>query len=90
MSNNLEREKMLLIEIILTIFVWRKGWKWRSLLPVGIAFLAGILIGMGAGMAGGNIDNIGPAVLLDLFAIIALIVMLVKGPKEKSEIQKTE
>jgi len=90
LSNNLEREKMLLIEIILTIFVWRKGWKWWSLLPVGIAFLAGILIGMGAGMAGGNIDNIGPAVLLDLFAIIALIVMLVKGPKEKSEIQKTE
>lgn len=81
---------MLLIEIILTIFVWRKGWKWRSILPVGIAFLAGILIGMGAGMAGGNIDNMGPAVLLDLFAIIALIVMLVKGPKEKSEIQKAE
>ncbi|MCM1564577.1 MAG: hypothetical protein NC238_01225 [Dehalobacter sp.] len=73
---------MLIIEIILTIFVWRKGWKWLSLIPIGIALLVGFSIGFGAGMSGGAV-NPGNVILIDIFAIIALIIMLVKGPKSK-------
>jgi hypothetical protein len=36
---------LLIAEIILTIFAWRAGWKWLALIPVGVAFLIGFIIG---------------------------------------------
>jgi len=77
---------MLIIEIILTIFAWRKGWKWLALLPIGLALLIGFSIGIGIGASGGSVADVsGGAVLIDIAAIIALIVMLVKGPKSKEQ-----
>lgn len=77
---------MLIIEIILTIFAWRKGWKWLSLIPVGAALLLGLLIGFSVGSSGGSVESVnGFAFFLDLLVIIALIVMNVKDPKTKSE-----
>jgi hypothetical protein len=29
---------MIIIEILLTIFAWRKGWRWFSLIPIATAF----------------------------------------------------
>ena len=82
---------MLIIEIILTIFVWRKGWKWWALLPVGLALLIGFCIGLGVGASGGSAADVGGGVILiDLAAIIALIVMLVKSPKAKEQLKKEE
>jgi uncharacterized membrane protein YfcA len=66
---------MLIIEIILTVLVWRKGWKWLSLIPLGVAFLIGLIIGA----SGASINS---AIIFDVLAIIALIIMLVKSPKE--------
>lgn len=73
---------MLILEIILTIFAWRKGWRWLALLPMGIALLIGFIIGISIGANGGNVSSIGGgAIVIDIMAVIALIVMLVKGPK---------
>ncbi|MFQ5728845.1 MAG: hypothetical protein ACE5GN_00600 [Waddliaceae bacterium] len=72
---------MLLIEIILTITAWNKGWRWWALMPAiivfGISFIAGLVIGA----SGGTIQNIVPFLLLDVFLIISLI-SLISSPKK--------
>jgi uncharacterized membrane protein YfcA len=73
---------LLIAEIILTIFAWRKGWKWFALIPLGIALLLGFLIGVAIGGSGGSIDNVrGLSLVLDIIVVIILIVMNVKSPK---------
>lgn len=75
---------MLLIEIILTIFVWRKGWRWISLLPIGIALFIALFMGFGIGVSNGDVNEaIGLGFILDVLAIIALIIMLTVKPKLK-------
>ena len=69
---------LLIAEIILTVFAWRKGWKWRALLPVGIAFGIGLIIGASGG---GVTEGI---IFIDVAAVIALIVMVSKAPKSYS------
>lgn len=70
---------MLLIEILLTVFVWRKGWNWFSLIPVGAAFLIGAIVGLTGGVQAASNPGI---ILIDVMAVIALIIMLVYPPKK--------
>ena len=65
-----------IIEIILTIFAWRNGWKWLSLIPIGVAFTLAFILGI-SGQADTNIY------WLDVMAIIALIVMIINKRKPK-------
>jgi hypothetical protein len=84
---------LLIAEIILTIFAWRKGWRWYALLPLAIAFGIGFFMGIGIGASGGDISTVkGIGIIFDILAVIVLIVMCVKGPKSKelSETPKTE
>lgn len=75
---------LLVAEIILTTFAWRKGWKWLALLPIGIGLLIGFFMGFGVGASGGNVDSIkGVSFVLDVIVVIVLIVMNVVGPKSK-------
>lgn len=74
----------LIAEILLTIFAWRRGWRWLALLPVGIVLAIGFFIGVGIGASGGSINDIkGGYVIFDILAIIALIVMVSVKPKSK-------
>lgn len=74
----------LLAEIILTIFAWRRGWRWLALLPIGIVLAIGFFIGVGIGAAGGSVDDIGGGtIIFDILTIIALIVMVSVKPKSK-------
>lgn len=69
---------LLIIQIILTIIAWTKGgWKWLSLLPIGIA----LILGFTYGAAGG--DPSSPIVaVFDVLAAIALAIMcFTKNPK---------
>jgi uncharacterized membrane protein YfcA len=78
---------MFIIEIVLTIFAWRKGWKWYSLLPLGFVILIGLLIGFSVRISGGNSSYIkifGP--ILDIIAIIILIILNIKDHKINNEI----
>ena len=78
---------LLIAEIILTITAWRKGWKGWALLPVGICLAIGFMIGMVAGQNGTDIPA--AALIFDLMAVIALIIMTAKGP-DKIEIKPEE
>ena len=75
---------LLILEIILTVFAWRKGWRWLALLPIGIGILIGFFMGFGVGASGGSIDSIkGISLVFDIVVVIVLIIMCVKGPKLK-------
>lgn len=81
---------LLIAEIILTIFAWRKGWRWWALVPVALALLIGLFMGMGVVASGGDVDSVrGISIVLDVLAVIALIVMVTKGPKT-SEVEETK
>lgn len=80
---------LLLIEIILTIFAWRKGWKWRALLPLGICLCLGFMIGVTIGALGGNVESVDGIVILDIIAVIALIIMTATSPKSKEVIEQS-
>ena len=73
---------MLILEIILTIVAWGRGWKWLALLPLGIAFGIGLI----AGASG--VTDLTSLIWIDVVAIIVLIGMAIKkkgGTEEKIE-----
>ena len=70
---------MLIIEIILTIFAWRKGWNWLALIPVGVAFCIGLIIGA----SGTPVTDVMSVIIWDILAIIALVVMVSVNPPGK-------
>ena len=73
---------LLLAEIILTIVAWRKGWRIRALLPLGIVGGIGMLWGVGISASGGEVGSvIGLFLLLDLICIGALVRMAIYAPK---------
>jgi len=72
---------MVLLEIGLAVTAFRKGWRWRVLLPVGISFAAALLIGMGAGAGGGSAQAVMPLLaLMDIGLIVVLGVMTGRAP----------
>ena len=75
---------LLILEIVLTIVAWNKGWKWKSLIPVGSALLVGFIYGILVGMSGGEISPL--IVIGDIAAIIILAIMC--GVKPKNSIEK--
>jgi len=70
---------LLIAEIVLTVLVWQKGWKWLSLIPV----ISALLIGLMFGIVGGSLIVSPWIILIDVLAVIALIVMLNITPKKK-------
>jgi hypothetical protein len=65
----------MLIELVLTIAAWRKGWGPIALLPVALGFAFGLTLA--------NIDHsIAPAVMADVLIYASLITMIVKGRKK--------
>jgi len=80
---------MLIAEIILTIFAWRNGWRWYSLIPVGLGGFLAFTAGFAIGASGGSTANMGWVAIFDVAAIIALIVMVSKKPKSSTTETKT-
>lgn len=71
-----------ILEIIFTAKAWRKGWRWRALLPMGIGLGASLFIGMATGAGGGSIEQALPIfVLLDLGVLGSLIAMATRSPR---------
>jgi peptidoglycan/LPS O-acetylase OafA/YrhL len=73
---------LLIIEILLTIGAWRKGWRSRALLPLGIGLSAAFFIGLAVGASGGDTSSLAALCLpLDLIMIVVLAVMASHAPK---------
>jgi len=67
---------MLIVQIVLTVIAWNRGWRWLALIPIGMALTIGLLIGVGIRLNGGT-DIPGGVIILDIVAIVALILMCV-------------
>lgn len=73
----------LIIEIILTVTAWRKGWRGWALLPMGIVLGIAFVIGVAIEASGGSVENVfGVAFMLDILGIVALIIMTAKAPAQ--------
>lgn len=78
---------MLILEIILMIAAWRRGWRWRALVPMGVGMGLGFVIGGVIGASGGDVeDSKGLFILMDIVLIFILLFMSAWGPSaEKAE-----
>lgn len=65
-----------IVQIVLTFFAWKNGWKWKALIPMVSLFIIGFMFGL----FGLNIKLI---FILDIIGTIALILMVVNKNKIK-------
>jgi hypothetical protein len=73
---------LLIAEIVLTIFAWKRGWRWYALIPLGLCLLIGFILGASISSSGGSINDLnGASVVLDVIAVIVLIVLCSVKPK---------
>jgi hypothetical protein len=77
---------LLVLEIMLTMTAWRKGYKVFALIPVGLALLAGFSIG-----ANNPDADVLSVIWVDILAIIVLVGMIAvaKSPVDE-EARKTQ
>ncbi len=66
-----------MLDIILTVFAWRRGWKAWALLPMGITFIILLFVGVSE-------ETIGLVLFFVLAELGTLIFMVVK-PRKKSQ-----
>ncbi len=74
-----------IIEIVLTIWAWNRGWRGWSLLPTCIGLAIVLIVGFvlyDAGVLKIVVPNLGGLVIIDLVVICALIFMVAR-PREK-------
>lgn len=80
----------MIVELIVTILAWRKGWRWRVLLPWGVAVVSAILLGAGVAASGGEAEDVrGLAVLLELGMLGALVFMACRAPGQTAGLEPT-
>ena len=79
----------MIIQILLTIWAWNKGWAWKALIPLACAFGIGLMIG---GVYASTNTPVPPGVIMiDVLADIALILMIIFKPTPKAiEVLKEE
>lgn len=80
----------LIIEIILTIVAWNRGWRWKAIIPVGAGSLLGFIIGFIGGSLGYTVNDMSWVGIFDVFVIIALIIMCICKPKSMNADNKPE
>jgi hypothetical protein len=68
---------LIFIEIALTIWAWNRGWKAKALIPIGVAFGIGVLIGLSGGATS---EFMSIAVIFDIIAMVALGFMIGNPP----------
>jgi hypothetical protein len=68
---------LLVLEIVLTIAAWKRGWKRWALLPLGAVLVLGFSLGLSEGSLGLNQDVVTHfAPLLDVLGVIVLGIMV--------------
>ena len=77
---------LMIIEIILTVSAWKKGWKGWALLPLGIGMPLAFVIGIVVNASGGTTGQVAiSCLILDVIAIIALGIMTSRAPEGTKE-----
>lgn len=76
---------LLILEIGLTIWAWKRGWKGWALLPLLGAFAGGFITGLVMGNSIHSMGSlIGATIIFDILCIIILIIMVAK-PRQKEQ-----
>jgi len=83
-SLNVNRRKQML-EIILVIMAWKKGWRWKALLPPLVAFSVILIIGGAVAESGG--DPVSVLIPCALGELITLGIMVSRAPS-KTKVSK--
>jgi hypothetical protein len=87
-TNKKEDNMLLIVEIVLTVFAWRKGWKAWALLPLGIVMCIGFFVGIMIGAGSITNDVLLPlSLLFDGTATVVLIILAIHAPA--SALKKT-
>src|SRR3989442_1133096 len=76
---------LFVIEVLLTIAAWRKGWGAKALIPLGIGLAVAMLLGAMVGASGGPraVTQVFPLfVLMDLAVIGVLVRLALRAPEE--------
>lgn len=74
------------VEAILTIIAWKRGWRWRALIPVVILIGAiGVRVAMSSNRFHSPLDALDVSWFVHILYIISLIRLAVKPPKAKTE-----
>ena len=72
---------ILIAQVLLTVQAWRKGWKGWALLPMGVAFVVGMLLGL----VTDEVERlVVPGLIGDVLSVAALIALSVRGPQPAS------
>jgi hypothetical protein len=70
------------LTVIFTVRAWKKGWRWRALLPMLVGYGAAFFIGIVISADGGAFEGALPVfVLLDLVILGSVIAMASRAPK---------
>jgi hypothetical protein len=76
---------MMVVEVILTVVAWRKGWRGWALLPMGAIMLVGLVAGLVAGAVGATESQFSHVTValfpLELVGVGVLVWMAAKGRK---------
>ncbi len=79
---------LFIIEIVLTVLVWKKGWKALALIPLAVALFGGFMYGLWA--SANDVEmNLFATLPLDLVVIVVLAVMYSK-PRTKDTPKQSE
>ena len=70
-----------ILQIVLTVVAWVKGWQWKALLPVVVGFASGFVV---PAVVSPDTEAFSTVALVINFAVVAVLVyMIVKPPKLK-------
>jgi len=84
---------LLIVEVLLTVAAWRRGWKGWALLPWAVCFFTAFIGGAFIGAAGGPVDEaaiMGLGTLLEIVLIIIPLAVMSLWAPERKQIQMPE
>jgi len=71
---------LFILEIVLTIVAWKRGWKGWALVPIAFAVVIGFVIGAVIRAQGGSLEDVIPLTLvIDGACIVSLIALTARG-----------
>jgi hypothetical protein len=76
----------LIIEVILVVKAWRRGWRAWALVPPATAVFVGFLIGMAIATSGGTVDPLSPVFLFGDIACICVLCVMSARPLTRAEV----
>jgi hypothetical protein len=75
-----------IVEAILTVIAWKRGWRWRSMIPVMILIGAiAVRVAMSSSRFHSPLDALNITWFVHILYIISLIRLAVKSPKNKTD-----